>query len=125
MTKQYSRMNIPIAEVVIAFQPRASGASRHGMEPGRVALFRLGDPRVHLFDCFDGACWEGWRADPDRQLEFMLNLKKELIRECGVSPTHADGAFRRCREYRLHCVEKRQRLERRKKRQKVAEGRTR
>jgi hypothetical protein len=109
MAKRYLRTNIPIAKVVIAFQPRAFGPSRHGMEPGRVALFRLGDPRVHLFDCFDGACWAGWRADPDRQLEFLLNLKRELVRECGMSRTHVDGAFQRCREYLEHRREKRRR----------------
>lgn len=95
------------------------------MEPGRVALFRLGDPRVHLFECFDGACWEGWRLNPDRQLEWLLDLKRDLIGECGVLPGHADAAFRRCREYRLYCVERRKRRQRRKARRKTIEGRTR
>src|SRR5690606_39104131 len=74
MNNRLSRANIPIANVVVAFQPRQLGVSWYGMEPGRVALFRLGDTRVHLFDCHDGACWAGWRDNPDRQLEWLLEL---------------------------------------------------
>lgn len=104
MNNRLSRANIPIAEVVVAFQPRQFGESRYGMEPGRVALFRLGDTRVHLFDCFHGACWAEWRDNPDRQLEWLLELKERLIDECKVSSMHAHGAFLRCREYWRHHI---------------------
>ncbi len=99
MTHRLSRSNIPISEVVVAFQPRQFGVSWFGMEPGRVALFRLGDTRVQLFDCFDGACWEAWRNQPELQLERLLDLQRRLISECKVSRMHAHGTFLRCREY--------------------------
>jgi hypothetical protein len=107
MMKKQSRSNIPLAKVVVAFQPRAWGASSHGIEPGRVALFRLGDPRVHLFDCHDGACWVAWGANPASQLDWMIDIKRTLVRECGVSRAHVDGAFQRCREYWEHRKERR------------------
>ena len=97
--KKQSRLDIPTAKLVVAFQPREFGMSRHGMEPGRVALFRWGDPRVHLFDCFDGACWEGWRLNPDRQLAWLLELRDGLVGECGFAWTHVDEAFLACSEY--------------------------
>lgn len=40
---------------------------------------------MHLFDCHDGACWSGWRDNPDRQLEWLLELQDRLIEECEVS----------------------------------------
>lgn len=104
MNSRLSRANIPISEVVVAFQPRQLGVSWFGMEAGRVALFRLGDTRVHLFDCHDGACWDGWRANPNLQLEWLLELKEQLIEECKVSSMHAHGAFLRCWEYWQHHV---------------------
>ena len=125
MTKKQSRCDIPIAKVVIAFQPRSSGESRHGIEPGRVALFRVGDPRVHLFDCHDGACWVPWRASPDRQLEWMIDIKRRLVRECGVARAHADGAFQRCREYWEHRKERRRYKDVGRSRKLRAEARTR
>lgn len=101
MRRHLSRANPPISEVVIAFQPRSWGRSYYGMEPGRVALFRLGDTRSRLFDCEDGAVYMLWRyADLDQQLEWMLQLRKDLIRECGVSPMHVEGVFRQCPEFR-------------------------
>lgn len=103
----YRRTNIPIAEVVIAFQPRAFGKSRRGVEPGRLALFTLGDPKVDIFDCFDGACWDGWRANPERQLGWMLDIKKRLAAECGISAARVESIFRHCREYREMRVEQR------------------
>lgn len=109
MRKNLSRANPPISDVVIAFQPRQLGKSYMGMEPGRVALFRYGDTRSRLFDCEGGACWVEWRnAELDRQLEWMIQFKKELVREWGVSPSHAEGVFRQCPEFRA--MRRRQRL---------------
>lgn len=83
------------------------------MEPGRVALFRLGDTRAHLFDCIDGAVYVGWRDNPDWQLRFMLRLKKDLIKECGVSEGHVEGVFRQCPEYRAFRAKQRRLREQR------------
>lgn len=113
MEKSISRANPSIAEVVVAFQPRSFGPSYHGIAPGRVALFRVGDPRSRLFDCEDGAVYMMWRnADLEQQLEWMLQLKKDLIRECGASPTHVEGVFRMCPEFRRMRTEQRLRKER-------------
>jgi hypothetical protein len=117
MEKRKSRANPPIGEVVIAFQPRQFGPSYYGMEPGRVALFRLGDPRVHLFDCDDGATRIVWReADVEQQLKWMLWIRKELIREYGVCRSHVEGVFRHCPEFRA--MRREQRLRREKRREK-------
>lgn len=114
MEKRLPRANPPIAEVVIAFQPRQFGRSHYGIEPGRVALFRLGDPRVYLFDCDDGATWVAWRtADLDQQLKWMLRVRMQLIRECGISRTHVEGVFRHCPEFRAMRREQRLRREER------------
>lgn len=113
-----SRANPPIADVVIAFQPRQLGKSNMGMEPGRVALFRYGDTRSRLFDCEGGACWIEWRnASLDEQLEQMLQLRKELIRDWGASPSHVEGVFRQCPEFRRMRTKQRLRKERQLKRE--------
>ncbi len=126
MRKNLSRANPPIAEVVVAFQPRSWGRSYYGMEPGRVALFRLGDTRSRLFDCEDGAVYMMWRdADPEQQLEWMLQLKKDLIRECGVSPTHVEGVFRQCPEFRRIRTKQRLRKEKRLRQERRKSVRTR
>lgn len=102
MTKYRSQSKHRLAKVVIAFQPVSFGKSRKGVEPGCVALFGLGDPRVHLFDCFDGACWVHWRAEPELQLGRMIELAKALIRDCGISEAEVTRAFRQCPEFRTY-----------------------
>jgi hypothetical protein len=123
MEKRLPRANPPIAEVVIAFQPRQFGRSHYGIEPGRVALFRLGDPRVRLFDCDDGATWVAWRIAPlEQQLKWMLNVRKLLIRECGISKFHVEGVFRQCPEFRAMRLEQRLRREKRRRKRRASLG---
>ena len=126
MINTLSRANPPIADVVIAFQPRQLGKSYMGMEPGRVALFQYGDTRSRLFDCKGGACWVAWRsADLDQQLEWMFQLRRELIHEWGASSGHVEGAFRQCPEYRRMRTAQRLRKERRLRRERRKSATTR
>jgi hypothetical protein len=102
MSKYHSPSEILLAEVVIAFQPTQFGKSHKGIEPGSVALFKLGNPQVQLFDCFDGACWVYWRDQPELQLMRMIEIGKGLVNECGISEAKVMRVFRNCPEFRAY-----------------------
>ena len=102
MTNFRARNKFRIAGVVIAFQPKAFGRSHKGVEPGSVALFRLGDPRVHFFDCCDGACWVYWRDQPELQVDRMIELGEALMSECGIPEAEVTRVFRQCPEFRAY-----------------------
>ncbi|MBB4641484.1 hypothetical protein [Rhizorhapis suberifaciens] len=126
MRKKYSRTNIPIRHVIIAWQPTCIERREGSAEPGRVAVFHKGDLGELPYLMTHGAGWFYWKDETvDELVRRLVRLKREIARDYGIPKWRTEGMFRRIREYRLYRVEQRRCREERKVAKRLISVRTR
>lgn len=93
--------DISIRSAVIAWQPTFPLRARYKAAPGDVSVFEFLDPAERAFALTHGACWFNWAEQPIGELIYtLLWLKREMIRDFGISPYRIEDAYYNIPEYR-------------------------